>query len=1343
LTEPKKESASEKKPITFDNYSIIKTLGHGSFSVVYLAEQLSTKQKVAIKLLKESEFQALEDTKKPTSGDSRIARFKREMRLCVELSHPNIISVVDFGKSDCGRLFTVFEYIPGKTLAQLIKDEGALSIKRTKALMGQLLAALCAARNKSIVHRDLKPENIMITTGESGDILKVLDFGISTFSSEESYNCTRVTMTREFLRTPAYASPEQLRGERVNAATDIFAWGLIFIECLNGQTPYHGLNTARLVQRQLSAVSVPIPSVLFDHPLASFLDWVLQKDVRRRATDAVQVIKRYEEIDFSTVPQDCGFIKAGDLKSFDRYDLNRHDHHSRRHLTVLCCDLYIENAEQCLTETCDQLFHDTMEKCLELSQKNGAYVVGSFGGRLMLYFGYPIASDSSVRTAAATALEISASLLQSEKQLQVDHKLNLNWHMALHSGEVEITDAPKPQVYGITPSHAARLCSLSPKGSIYTTAQTFEFLMQDFKLTQLALKAPFQKSYVLNGLQEMENLEALLHTAIIGRTNEIDELRAIKEKSKHDGQLVLLTGEAGIGKSRLIAEVFRDCEAPIELKCSPENKNSALAPFLNLLNNYFKLSEFSQNKERDDFLNDLLEYSSVEAAEYLPLLYRWTGLESSRFLPLEIAPIKQNELFLQHTATLFFECILQENHNLVIEDLHWIDPSSQELLDLILAQAVDYPVFILMSSRPDFTPSWGRNITTYQLEGLLHEGIEALVRHGLEGITVDEDLIKRLIDKVDGNPLFAEELIRSLKGELNCDNQDSVTQLEIPHSLKDLLTGRLDKMGMAKHTAQLASVLGRSFNYELLAQIFPNDEGVLLADLNQLLAAELIHVVRRPDTLEYIFHHALVRDNAYSSMNTQMCQEIHAQVAGVLEESLKKKTNLPLRDMHALVVSIAYHYATCGNAEKALAYNQRAAEDSLQIYAYKEATTYLETALSFAITLEGDKYRHDELDILISLGMCLKTVYGWDHKRAKEIYHMAIDLSETLGGNSIHKVSPIMFARWAAVMMNLELQKALELAKHYLEVAKLSLDEEILMQAHMTLANNFYWLGDLEKTQVHLNECFSYYNDLDKTDLITKHGMEPITIAHMFHVFCHWHAGRPTEATEALASYMTYVESLNHPFSLAIMLQASCWHYYHEHNEALCLQSAQRLISLSEEYNFSFYKGIGKFFRGWVSGLQGNYVDGLTEINEAYFKLINPNQGKIFNSVYICATAEVMIKKEDHHQAQELLLNGLLLAKGQKENCYLSELHRLIAICKYHTEGKLQSHIEFENSLSVARAQGMKSFELRTALEKAKLLEQNDESIQSLQELVNSFSQFDGSYELLACQELLSTFEDS
>ena len=276
----------------FDQYTILKKIGTGSFSNVYLATQNSTGQKVAIKLLK------IESDETEESIRVKSSRFKREMKLCTELSHANIVNVLDFGKISGERLFTVFEFIPGLTLAELIQKEGSLSVERSKNIMQQTLEAITAAHNMGVIHRDLKPENIMISS--TGDNVKILDFGISTFINSQKMNFTRVTMTREFLGTPAYSAPEQLRGETVTTKTDLFACGLILIECLSGSAPYAGLNTARLVQKQLSAAPVPLPPSISGHSLASLLNWVLEKNPERRSADAGQVLNRYKTIDFES-----------------------------------------------------------------------------------------------------------------------------------------------------------------------------------------------------------------------------------------------------------------------------------------------------------------------------------------------------------------------------------------------------------------------------------------------------------------------------------------------------------------------------------------------------------------------------------------------------------------------------------------------------------------------------------------------------------------------------------------------------------------------------------------------------------------------------------------------------------------------------------------------------------------------------------------------------------------------------------------------------------------------------------------------------------------------------------
>jgi serine/threonine protein kinase len=317
-----------------EKYSFKKKLGQGGYCDVFLAEHKETGKKVAVKMM--------EMVPGSEKVSRRVDRFRREMFLYGQLDHPNIVSVIDSGETETGVLFIAFEYIAGQTLAQLLKKEGMLSISRTITIMKQILVGLQAAHDKGIIHRDLKPENIMIVGKGDLEQAKILDFGISTFIAGQCTDLSRLTATKEFLGTPIYAAPEQLRGEPITQKVDIFSWSLMFLECITGKLPFSGNSVASIVQQQLSPAPVPIPAVLSDHRLGTLLHWTLEKEAQRRAGSCAIIAAHLESIPVSSIFQQNGFltniaasgepIQSADVAIYETYIAAQ----ERRQVTVVC-----------------------------------------------------------------------------------------------------------------------------------------------------------------------------------------------------------------------------------------------------------------------------------------------------------------------------------------------------------------------------------------------------------------------------------------------------------------------------------------------------------------------------------------------------------------------------------------------------------------------------------------------------------------------------------------------------------------------------------------------------------------------------------------------------------------------------------------------------------------------------------------------------------------------------------------------------------------------------------------------------------------------------------------------
>ena len=454
-------------------YELLEKIGEGGFGCVYRAKQLNTGQNVAIKFLSIStEF---DDAKK----QRYIERFERETQLVGRLQHPNIVRLLD--KVHCGELlYAVFEYVDGKTLKQALIESGALSPVETVEVMSQVLDALAHAHKQGVIHRDIKPANIMLTKSGAKTHAKVLDFGIGTLISEaRQLDYKSITLTQETLGTPSYSAPEQLRGEPPTLKTDLYVWGLVFIECLTGQPAITGSNLASIFHKQLSQENVPLPAAIVGHPIAALLRRVLQKKAHERSVNAAALYKDLIHINLSNL--------VGELVS--RKEQNRLS--DRKLLPMDCDETLINNNAIYYTglterkqitalsiflsarsvtdnpidhEVVDALHRDQKNQCLDTAIRYGACHVGSLGDSLLFYFGYPMVSDNDVRLCARTALDMISNLNKRNALLRTSQGIEMEIRIGMHTGLVTSYADATPE--GDTPNIAMQLARMADSEQI-------------------------------------------------------------------------------------------------------------------------------------------------------------------------------------------------------------------------------------------------------------------------------------------------------------------------------------------------------------------------------------------------------------------------------------------------------------------------------------------------------------------------------------------------------------------------------------------------------------------------------------------------------------------------------------------------------------------------------------------------------------------------------------------------------------------------------------------------------------------------------------------------------------
>ncbi|MCX4029675.1 TOMM system kinase/cyclase fusion protein [Endozoicomonas sp. SM1973] len=906
-----------------DKYSLIEKIGEGGFGQVYKAKQTNTGQLVAIKFL------TLNPAFNADKKRRYIERFARETLLCSRLHHPHIVRLLDKGQEESDLLYAVFEYVEGLSLKERLARSGPLLPAEAAQTMAQVLDALAHAHKQGVVHRDIKPANIMLSQVGATTHVKILDFGIGSLVNEaRQLDYKTITLTQETLGTPSYSAPEQLRGEPPTPQTDIYVWGLVFLECLTGKPAVSGSNLASIFHKQLSHSNIPIPPAIAGHPVTVLLRRVLNKKANERAANAAELYHEFTQINLATIVGDLSEENASMIPptttqavtaQYNKTIVNDTQfYHTSltevKQLTVLCLTLQIKSVVDVTanTEILDTLHRDQKAQCIDTAIRFGAYHVGTLGDTLLFYFGYPKVSENDCRLSARTALEIFSNLTKTNALLKKTQGVEIHPKIGIHTGAVTIYSDATPE--GETPNLAMELARLAMPMQVLCSEFTKNQLERyiEFEPTSAKVTSYQQRELLLYSLKAERAVEAFgflranhSNQNFIARQHELNQLikllnnNQIKNSTdQNHTQFAHVWGEAGIGKSRLIFEFRRKATSfnHYIAQCLPEHKNNALYPVLNLLKYQYALDSISPEKAIQVLKSQVNNSGQLDEKQSIPILYSWLGLPLPDYLSdVAFSPDSQKQiLFITLSCLLNQQSNLTSNqHNLYIfEDIHWADPTTLEFIAYWLAsEAFAKNQAIFVSTSREVIPQHlsAHPFTIVELSKLDYNNTAEFIISRFEHQNVSDQVLDIVATRTDGIPLFIEEMVNMLKqkqlvqylnGIIDFSSPDKIN--EVPSSLRESLQQKLDSLVYGKETAQLAATIGREFNYKLLVSASSRSEEQVQIDLNELIEADLVYLQRKIGDDTYIFKHALVRDAAYESIPSDKLEGFHKYVADTL-----------------------------------------------------------------------------------------------------------------------------------------------------------------------------------------------------------------------------------------------------------------------------------------------------------------------------------------------------------------------------------------------------------------------------------------------------------------------------
>ena len=750
----------------------------------------------------------------------------------------------------------------------------------------------------------------------------------------------------------------------------------------------------------------------------------------------------------------------------------------RRQLTVLFCDLVgsTQLSGQLDPEDLRAVVRAYQEAAAEVIQHYEGHIAQYLGDGLLVYFGYPAAHEDDARRAVYTGLGIVQAIATLNTHLMTQYSIKLAVRLGIHTGPVVVGvmgggGRQEHLALGETPNIAARLQNLAPANAMVISAVTARLVQGVFALEDLG-------THTLHGVAEpmtISRVRGLLATSshdeefvtatvpvLVGREEESGLLRRRWDQSKAGlGQAVFISGEAGIGKSALVetlrAQVRAEGLPRIAFRCSPYHTTSTLYPMITHIEHLLQFAPDDPPTTKLAKLEAGLRPYDLPLAEVVPLFAGLLSvpLPAARYAALMLTPQQQKQQTLD--ALLAWMVAEAERQPVLVawEDLHWADPTTLEVLGLVIEQAPTVPMLHVLTTRPEFSPPWPQrsHMTPLVLNRLERPQVEALITQRAGGKTLPAEVVQYIVAKTDGVPLYVEELTKMLlASSLLREEADQyvltgpLRTVAIPDTLQDALMARLDQLQTAKEVAQLGAVLGREFAYELLQAIAPQDEDSLQEGLAQLVQAELLYQRGRPPRARYMFKHALIQDAAYASLLKRTRQQVHQQIAQVFEARFP-----------ALVETqpelVAQHYTAAGCTEQAVVYWQRAGQYASDRSAHLEAISHVTTGIELLTTLpETPERAQHALTLYVTLGAALLRTKGPGAPEVEYAYTQAYALCQQVGETP--ELAPVLFGLWRFYFAQPQLHTARELGETLLRLAQRAHDPALAVIAHYALGGD-------------------------------------------------------------------------------------------------------------------------------------------------------------------------------------------------------------------------------------------------------------------------------------------------
>jgi serine/threonine protein kinase/predicted ATPase len=1345
--EPSPTELIPNQPMAFGRYLVQRLLGTGGFGAVYLGHDSQLDRHVAIKVMR------------PGAGPGQATgeQAMNEARRLAQLRHAGIVTVYDVGVNE-GQVFIVSDYLDGPDLGRWMRERrpGWPEAARVAAAVAD---ALAHAHARLIVHRDVKPANILFTA-DGAPVL--VDFGLA-LGEEDEGGAQKGTICG----TPSYMSPEQVAGSahRIDGRTDVYSLGVVLYEMLTGRLPFRSVKLPELLRQICDDEPQPPRQLVRDIPPE--LERTCLKAMAKRqqdrfttAADFADDLRRVLSMasgQLHAPSSHGGFSSSALLASPSQSATPSSSRRSareaeRRQVTVLVCacslfesDAYLENHD---AEDQARIMRSFQHVCEESAQRFEGTLVHCNEQGLLVCFGFPIAFEDGARRAARTGLGILEDLGTLIEELRREHGLELGPSISLHTGQAVVEAGTEGvTLIGEARNVAVRLHEAAEPGQVICSEATHRLIQRQFTCSSLGkrkIKGVAQpvELFVVEGVSEARNpieaSEPADLTPLTGRDQEVSLLKDRWEQAQEGmGQVVLLIGEPGLGKSRLVytmkqhvlgQTVEGEADAPvIEWRCSPHFQNTGLYPAIDFFERALGFGREEPPTARFERLLQRLEKYDLARPDRVPL---WASLLSlptpDGFPPLALSPVRQREETFRTMLDWLRMRAARKPVLFVVEDLHWVDASTLEFLTQFIAEGLHDSILTLLTFRPEFKTPWPAvaHQTSLALNRLTRRQARDLMQHRA-GAGVADALVDQVYDRTGGVPLFVEEFTKMVQESGTPDKEDAgasraLPKREIPATLQDLVMARLDRMEGEREVAQLAATLGREFNYDLLAAAAGLDESALQSELAKLLQAEILYSKGRPPQCSFIFKHALLEDALYNSMVKATRQQFHRRIAEALEAQFPQ--TIGTRPEMA-----AHHFTEAGLPEKAIGYWLKAGLRSQEKSAENEAIGHLTQGLALLGTLKGSDVRDAlELPFLGPLANAFIASRGYAAPEVGPVLRRARELCERKGQSP--QLLAIIVGMWEWHFVRGDLGICAGLVAEARKCADGLDDRGGMMEALYTAGQMKLYGGDIAGARDVFTSTIAEFDDRERSRYwISLTGHDAGLACHCNLAVSLWHVGHAGQALKANQEARRIARESEHPFSVAYSLHHTCWLHSFCRLGPELQAAADEQIKISAEQGFALWHATGTFFKGTAMLLQGKRAEAIPLLQKGH-DAFRSTGAELHRPFQLSVMGDAFTQAARYDEAHKVLDEGLALVQKTGDRIQEAELLRLQGELLVAESPKDTAPAEafFKWAIETARRQGSRAWEMRSTTSLARLMQRQgkeDEAREALAAIYGTFTE--------------------